>query len=397
MVEKEGQEEYATFPVAISPLTDEQMADIAWEENAARKDISPIEEARAIRTAEKRFGWTQTEIARRWNLSQSAVSNKRRLLQLPAAIQTMILNGDIGERHGRALLPLLELDASVNTMIALIGPNGETQTVKDLEASVRKHINAKSQDLSVVPWEDDWIPSPCATDDFAAGDAACRICEDQINALGPRCLKPECYRVKADAYQITVQGPSKTKGIYDQYENSWELKSPGNWWRCDACRRQASDFDGTKYAGQDWYKAYGYNICPECWSAAQLPVIAVQEVEEQEIASAPVSSAPAPSPSIPAPDRQAKTSTKLAAEIPAPTRSPVKSEPKPKPTPPPPPKPKATLITIRIFPGDVLEDRPVTASIGQDGSGPTAIRSGKYVQLSGLIDQLCEIEFTEEV
>jgi hypothetical protein len=373
------------------------MADIAWEENAARKDISPIEEARAIRTAEKRFGWTQTEIARRWNLSQSAVSNKRRLLQLPAAIQTMILNGDIGERHGRALLPLLELDASVNTMIALIGPNGETQTVKDLEASVRKHINAKSQDLSVVPWEDDWIPSPCATDDFAAGDAACRICEDQINALGPRCLKPECYRVKADAYQITVQGPSKTKGIYDQYENSWELKSPGNWWRCDACRRQASDFDGTKYAGQDWYKAYGYNICPECWSAAQLPVIAVQEVEEQEIASAPVSSAPAPSPSIPAPDRQAKTSTKLAAEIPAPTRSPVKSEPKPKPTPPPPPKPKATLITIRIFPGDVLEDRPVTASIGQDGSGPTAIRSGKYVQLSGLIDQLCEIEFTEEV
>jgi len=96
--------EYATFPVDIQILNDQAMADIAWEENARRKNLSPIEEAQALQQALDRFGWTQTELGQRWGLSQSAVANKLRLLKLPTDAQRAIRSGQISERHGRALL-----------------------------------------------------------------------------------------------------------------------------------------------------------------------------------------------------------------------------------------------------------------------------------------------------
>lgn len=100
----EGNLEYAKFPVDVGPLGDQAMADIAWEENAKRKDLSPIEEAEALQRAMNQFGWTQAEIGRRWGLSQPAVANKIRLLDLPDEAQAAIRAGQLSERHGRALL-----------------------------------------------------------------------------------------------------------------------------------------------------------------------------------------------------------------------------------------------------------------------------------------------------
>jgi len=99
-----GETDYASFPVDVQVLDEQAMADIAWEENAKRKDLSPIEEAQALQRAIERFGWTQAQVGERWGLSQSAVANKLRLLQLPADAQEAIRSGQISERHGRVLL-----------------------------------------------------------------------------------------------------------------------------------------------------------------------------------------------------------------------------------------------------------------------------------------------------
>jgi len=99
-----GHIEYGALPVDICLLDDEEMADVAWEENAKRKDLSPIEEAEAMQRAMTRFGWMQAEVGQRWGLSQSAVANKLRLLGLPGDAQAAIRAGQLSERHGRALL-----------------------------------------------------------------------------------------------------------------------------------------------------------------------------------------------------------------------------------------------------------------------------------------------------
>lgn len=104
-------DDYATFPVDVQVLDDQAMADIAWEENAKRKDLTAIEEAEALlQRAIETFGWTQAEVGARWGLSQGAVANKLRLLKLPAEAQAAIRSGVITERHGRVLLQAMRTE-----------------------------------------------------------------------------------------------------------------------------------------------------------------------------------------------------------------------------------------------------------------------------------------------
>jgi len=113
-----GHQDYDTFPVALGPLSDQAMADVAWEENAKRKDLSPIEQAEALQRAITSFSWTQSEVGRRWGLSQSAVANKLRLLSLPQEVQVAIRAGQLSERHGRALLAATARSARIYQALA---------------------------------------------------------------------------------------------------------------------------------------------------------------------------------------------------------------------------------------------------------------------------------------
>lgn len=97
-------QDYQTFPVDLLPLDDPTMADIAWEENAKRKDLTPIDEAQALAAAIDIFGYKQVEIGQRWGLSQSAVANKLRLLKLPQDAQEALRLGLLTEKAARALL-----------------------------------------------------------------------------------------------------------------------------------------------------------------------------------------------------------------------------------------------------------------------------------------------------
>lgn len=97
-------EEWDTMPLDISAIADEDMATIAWAENAQRRNISAIDEARAIQRAIEVLGWKQVDVALKWGLSESAISNKLRLLRLPEDAQAAIQDGRISERHGRVLL-----------------------------------------------------------------------------------------------------------------------------------------------------------------------------------------------------------------------------------------------------------------------------------------------------
>lgn len=84
----------------------EQSAVYSILENVQRCDLSFFEEATAIAQLMNHFGLTQIQVAQRLGKSQSALSNKLRLLKLPVDVRYFIEKEGLTERHARALLRL---------------------------------------------------------------------------------------------------------------------------------------------------------------------------------------------------------------------------------------------------------------------------------------------------
>ena len=93
-------------PAIIADYEDGQAATLALEENLRRQQLGPFEEADALRQLLTLWGCTQSEGARRMGLSQSALANKLRLLNVSPNVRTAAEEAGLTERHVRALLRL---------------------------------------------------------------------------------------------------------------------------------------------------------------------------------------------------------------------------------------------------------------------------------------------------
>ena len=115
------------IPVIVRAVPDEQALALALIENIQREDLSPLDEAHAIKRLLDEFGYTHDQASSAIGRSRSATSNLLRLLNLAEPVQTMLLAGDIDMGHARALLPL---DRAGQTMLA--------QQVAQKQLSVRE-------------------------------------------------------------------------------------------------------------------------------------------------------------------------------------------------------------------------------------------------------------------
>jgi ParB family chromosome partitioning protein len=79
---------------------------LALVENLQRRDLSPLEEARAFEHLRSEHGLSQIEIAAQVGMDRSTVANSLRLLRLPEEIQELVESGRLSAGHGRALLGL---------------------------------------------------------------------------------------------------------------------------------------------------------------------------------------------------------------------------------------------------------------------------------------------------
>ncbi|MBQ9228064.1 MAG: ParB/RepB/Spo0J family partition protein [Eubacterium sp.] len=95
-----------TVPCIELDCSYEQSAVYSILENVQRADLTFFEEAAAIGQLINHFGMTQAECAKRLGKSQSALSNKLRLLKLPVDVRYFIEKEGLTERHARALLRL---------------------------------------------------------------------------------------------------------------------------------------------------------------------------------------------------------------------------------------------------------------------------------------------------
>lgn len=92
---------------AIAVETDERGSlERAIVENIHRADLNPIEEAAAYRQLIAEAGLTQEELGDRLGKNRVTITNALRLLDLPTAIQRLLIEGKLTSGHGRALLRL---------------------------------------------------------------------------------------------------------------------------------------------------------------------------------------------------------------------------------------------------------------------------------------------------
>ena len=93
-------------PAIIADIDDNKSAEVAIVENVQRRDLTPIEEARSYKNLLDKGYLTQSELAKKMGLSQSAIANKLRLLNLDEKVQNALLNNQISERHARSYLQM---------------------------------------------------------------------------------------------------------------------------------------------------------------------------------------------------------------------------------------------------------------------------------------------------
>lgn len=103
-----------TIPAFVRADTDDAAAlELALIENAAREDLTPVEEARTLSTLINDLGLTQAALAKRVGRSRSDLANTLRLLDLPGAVLDLIGDGDLSKGHGKSLLSVSDPDRRV--------------------------------------------------------------------------------------------------------------------------------------------------------------------------------------------------------------------------------------------------------------------------------------------
>ena len=123
------------IPAIVKNLDDKESSKVALIENLQRKDLSPIEEARTYqKILELEENMTQEELASTMGKTQSSVSNKLRLLELPEEIQDALLKEKISERHARSLLTIEDKNDQIKMMDKVIT---EKMTVRELDKEIK--------------------------------------------------------------------------------------------------------------------------------------------------------------------------------------------------------------------------------------------------------------------
>ena len=94
------------IPCIIMNMDDKESGMTALVENLQRQDLDFIEEARGISLLMEQWSMSQEQAAKVIGKSQSAVANKLRLLKHSVPVLEAMREGNLTERHARALLKL---------------------------------------------------------------------------------------------------------------------------------------------------------------------------------------------------------------------------------------------------------------------------------------------------
>lgn len=149
----------------VRDVTDEIASDIQLRENTARKDLNPMEEAKAFQTRVDKFKKTPEQIAKIAGKSVAYVNSRLALNNLTSGWQTLLMAGDIKIGWGEMVSKLSKPSQDAILAEATKWPE-DKWTTHNIRIAVQERAQAESQSA----WDFDDDPfSGLTTDDSIAG------------------------------------------------------------------------------------------------------------------------------------------------------------------------------------------------------------------------------------
>ena len=151
------------IPCIVMSMDDKESGITAMIENLQRQDLDFIEEAMGISRLMGHWAMSQEQLAKMLGKSQSAIANKLRILRHSMDVLHALREGELTERHARALLKL-KTDEEKLAAIAVIVQQGMSvaRTEKYIEtllsqrqtdhkkANVGSFLNSLTQSLARI-------------------------------------------------------------------------------------------------------------------------------------------------------------------------------------------------------------------------------------------------------
>jgi ParB family chromosome partitioning protein len=127
-----------TIPAIVITISDQDSAILALIENLQRSNLHFFEEAEGFQNLMMDYGFTQEALAERIGKNQSTIANKLRVLRLSRAIQKIIVENELTERHARALLKLREEDKQLEVLSKVVKSGLTVRRTEELVEAVLK-------------------------------------------------------------------------------------------------------------------------------------------------------------------------------------------------------------------------------------------------------------------
>jgi ParB family chromosome partitioning protein len=138
------------IPALVKDVPEVAVPAMALIENIQRQDLTPLEEADAIKRLIDDFDLTHQQAADAVGRSRAAVSNMLRLIDLPASIKRLLDDGKLEMGHARCLLTLPEREAEALALEAA----RHHWSVRELEDAARKAQTAPKGKAKSAPARD---------------------------------------------------------------------------------------------------------------------------------------------------------------------------------------------------------------------------------------------------
>ena len=126
------------IPVIEMNVGDARGYELSVLENIQRENLNPIEEAESYLMLMEVYGYTQEKLSEKLGKTRSSVSNKMRILKLPASVKEMVKKGELSYGNARTLLSLSDekkIEAAAKEII------NKGYSVRETERRVKFLIN----------------------------------------------------------------------------------------------------------------------------------------------------------------------------------------------------------------------------------------------------------------